>query len=134
MANKPLNMNGKARRIAAQLPSNGSVGVSFLTSGVPVLPGDLINVEGMPHVFARGGGAVVCSDTPLGPFVPLEDRSGVPVVVTTSNLIEVRGIRYISFEMGSVVSSSRAVEVLRPNPAPPGIATEIDTVLTPPLA
>lgn len=110
MAHKPLNMSGRARRVAAQLPANGTTVVSFLTEETQVPPGEVVNVEGMPYIFAKGGGAVTCSDTKDGPFVPLEDGSGSPVSVSTSNLIEVRGVRYVAFETVSVVSMSRAAK------------------------
>jgi len=103
MANKPLNINDNARKLAAQGPGQSHVNVSFESDSVSVAIGEALDVAGVSHVFAFGGGAVTCHDTPSGTPVALEDITGAVVAVTTARLIDVRGVRFIEFAASSVV-------------------------------
>jgi hypothetical protein len=103
MADKPLNVNEAARIVAAQGPGSAQLEVSFESSAVVLGAGELLNVGGVSYVFAYGGGAVSCYDTPGGAAVLLADRAGTAVSVTTAQLIEVRGVRYISFASAATV-------------------------------
>ena len=103
MAETPLNANKQARKTAAQGPGQAYLAVSFESKPVSLDSDEPLNVEGFAYVFAYGGGAVSCFDNPGDGAVLLADKDGNAVSVTTAQLIDVRGIRHISFAGSAVV-------------------------------
>lgn len=102
MADKPLNVNSNARRIAAQQAAQAHLTVSFESEARTLTAGELINVEGVSFVMAYGGGAVSVANAPGDTPAALADSAGA-VVVAGAKLIDVRGARYMSLASGGVV-------------------------------
>ena len=103
MSEKPMNVNTNARLVSALSTPTPNLAVSFESDSVSVGANEPLDVRGIANVFAYGGGAVKCMDTPSGTPVVLEDITGVAVSVTTARLIDVRGARWITFASSSVV-------------------------------
>lgn len=104
MAEKPLNINNQARRIASQQAGQALVSVSFENKDSVVLPADeSINVEGISAVMVYGACNVLAHDQPDDTAVALEDSTGSAVTVTTARLVDVRGVRYLQCDAGVTV-------------------------------
>lgn len=95
MAQKPLNINTQARRIASQQAGQAHVNVSFESETVTLQADESINVEGISFVFVYGACNVLAHDADGDAAVALEDPAGGAVAVTTARLVDVRGVRNI---------------------------------------
>ncbi len=107
MANKPLNINDNARRVAAQQAGQTVIEGSFESKTVEDIPiNEAIDVSGVAYIFVYTtlqATASVSDTRDASGFAVLEDRTGADVLIDTARLVEVRGVRYIRFSQITTV-------------------------------
>jgi hypothetical protein len=108
MADRPLNISRKAALYAMQSPPTANLIVSVEGEPVTLAANEQLDVRGIAYVLAYGGGVVSATYASNLAAVPLHDTAGVAVVVGTSKaqLVETRGVHYLSFANTAVVVTS----------------------------